>query len=296
MNDMWSYNTTTGYWTWVSGSDTAGAPASSSWSPVTPNPRSNAASWTWTSQNVLYMFGGQAYLGNTLGVENDLWTFNPSTNLWTWIGGSQVLNSTGVYGTKGTASALNQPGGRQSATTWTDSTGKFWMFGGTGIDGAGGNGQLNDLWSYSPGTGQWTWVNGNSTINAPGNYGTNGVLAATNQPSARSGATGWVDASGNLWLFGGYGINSSDTLAVLNDLWEYQTSSNQWVWINGYYTGNYAGVYGALGTSSSGNIPGSRYYASGWTDASGTFWMFGGLGYDAIATNGRLNDLWKFVP
>jgi hypothetical protein len=28
----------------------------------------------------------------------------------------------------------------------------------------------------------------------------------------------WTDSSGNLWLFGGYGFDSGNTLAFLNDL------------------------------------------------------------------------------
>jgi len=32
----------------------------------------------------------------------------------------------------------------------------------------------------------------------------------------------WSDASGNLWLFGGEGFDSTGTEGTLNDLWEYQ--------------------------------------------------------------------------
>lgn len=303
MNDMWSYSPTTGWWTWVNGSASAGSLAPYEFGTMgtasslnQPNPRSNAASWT-SQSGVFYLFGGEGYLNSTVGVQNDLWSFSPA-NGWAWIGGSNVLNGggNGVYGTKGTASATNQPGARQSATTWTDSSGNFWMFGGTGIDSVGSNGQLNDLWSYSTTTNQWTWVNGNATVNGIGSYGTNNAAATTNQPGARSGATGWVDTSGNFWLFGGYGINSTGTLVILNDLWEYQTSSKEWVWLNGSYNGNITGYYGAINSASSSNMPGSRYYASGWTDSSGVFWIFGGLGYDAVGTNGRLSDVWKFTP
>jgi hypothetical protein len=31
-------------------------------------------------------------------------------------------------------------------------------------------------------------------------------------------------------------------------------------------------------------------------DASGNFWLFGGLGMDSTGTLGYLNDLWKFEP
>jgi hypothetical protein len=33
---------------------------------------------------------------------------------------------------------------------WRDSTGNLWLFGGSGVDSAGNNGDLNDLWEYQP--------------------------------------------------------------------------------------------------------------------------------------------------
>ena len=260
-----------------------------------PNPRNSAATWKDASGN-FYLFGGQVYLGGTVGVQNDLWQYSPTTNQWTMIGGSTSLNAQGTYGTAGTAAASNQPGARQQPVTWTDNTGNFWMLGGTGLDSAGANGQLNDLWKFNPTTKQWTWVTGSNTINALGNYGTNDVAASTNQPGARSGGIGWTDSLGNLWLFGGTGINASGTLTYLNDLWKFQVSSGQWVWINGSYNGNVGGNYGTISVLSSSNMPGSRLGANGWNDGSGNFWLFGGAGYDAAGSNGRLSDMWKFLP
>ncbi|PRC95089.1 kelch repeat-containing protein [Solimicrobium silvestre] len=320
--DMWMFNPTTNTWTSEGGSPTGGGSASPAPSfgtinvPATsnlPNPRSNAAYWTETNPTTgaitFWMFGGQGYLNNTSGVQNDLWTFNPSTKEWTWVGGSStLLNVAGIYGTAGTPAATNQPGSRQSATTWTQTTAgvtTLWMFGGTGIDGStiSLNGQLNDLWSFNTSTGVWTWVNNGTNptnvANSIGVYGTNDVAAPTNVPGGRSGATGWTDTSGNRWLFGGYGINSSGTLTILNDLWEFQinsTGGGQWVWINGSYNGSATGYYGSPGVLSSSNMPGSRYAASGWTDSAGNFWLFGGTGFDAAGVNGRLSDMWKFVP
>ena len=44
------------------------------------------------------------------------------------------------------------------------------------------------------------------------------------------------------------------------------------------------------------NIPGARGGSTTWTDGSGNFWLFGGIGYDVNDTSGELNDLWKFDP
>ena len=292
LNDLWSYSPASNQWTWVGGSQNGGSGAAVS---GFPNPRNLAATWKDASGN-FYLFGGQVYLGGTVGVQNDLWQYSPTTNQWTMIGGSTSLNAQGTYGTAGTAAANNQPGARQQPVTWTDNTGNFWMLGGTGLDSAGANGQLNDLWKFNPTTKQWTWVTGSNTINALGNYGTNDVAASTNQPGARSGGIGWTDSLGNLWLFGGTGINASGTLTYLNDLWKFQVSSGQWVWINGSYNGNVGGYYGTISVLSSSNMPGSRLGANGWNDGSGNFWLFGGAGYDAAGSNGRLSDMWKFLP
>ncbi len=94
---------------------------------------------------------------------------------WIWEGGSQTVNASGVYGTQGTASASNAPGARYSANSWIDSSGNLWLFGGAGYDSNGHDGDLNDLWRYSPGTNQWTWISGGSAGNAAGVYGTLGT-------------------------------------------------------------------------------------------------------------------------
>jgi len=68
-------------------------------------------------------------------------------NEWTWVSGSNVGNAKGVYGTQGVPAATNVPGARDSAVTWTDGSGNFWLYGGSG----------NDLWKFSPTTNMWTW-------------------------------------------------------------------------------------------------------------------------------------------
>jgi hypothetical protein len=53
-------------------------------------------------------------------------------------------------------------------------------------------------------------------------YGTLGVGAVGNTPGSRDSAASWIDASGNLWLFGGELVSGSLTTSnSLNDLWEF---------------------------------------------------------------------------
>jgi N-acetylneuraminic acid mutarotase len=301
LNDLWKYTPSTGLWTWVSGSNannssgiygTQGTAAAGN----VPGARQAAAAWIDASGN-LWLFGGEGYdaAGGT-GYLNDLWKFTPGTGLWTWVSGGGGINASGVYGTLATAAAGNLPGARYSANAWIDSSGNLWLFGGIGEDATGTVGNLNDLWRYSPSTGLWTWLNGGNGINATGVYGTQGTAASGNAPGARYSASSWIDTSGNLWLFGGVGYDSAGSVGKLNDLWQYSLSSGQWNWVRGEDAANATGVYGTLGTASTGNLPGARQAANTWIDSSGNLWLFGGVGYDATSAVGNLNDLWKYSP
>jgi N-acetylneuraminic acid mutarotase len=102
-----------------------------------------------------------------------------------------------------------------------------------------------------------------------------------------------LDSSGNKWLFGGIGYDSTGNQSFLNDLWEY--SAGQWIWVSGSDTANAAGTYGTRGVASLGSAPGARLRALTWTDSSGNLWLFGGLGFDSNGAQGALNDLWEYA-
>ncbi|MGD0829537.1 MAG: kelch repeat-containing protein [Terracidiphilus sp.] len=314
-NDLWEFVPSSNAWTQISGDKvegatlapvygTLGSPAAAN----NPGDRDSAVSWTDGSGN-LWLFGGT---DKSIFFLNDLWEFSPSTKEWTWIGGND--NSTppanqqgqpGVYGTLGTPAVTNIPGGRLYSISWTDNQGNFWLFGGYGVDSTGIWGYLNDLWEFNPSTNQWAWMGGSSTLTfltagTPGVYGTLGTAAAKNIPGGRAQTSGWIDKSGNLWLFGGNGIDANGKLGQLNDLWEYDSATNEWAWISGSNTlatkGGQPGMYGTLGTAAAGNAPGGRQSASSWTDGSGNLWLFGGDGVDGGGNDGLLNDLWEYDP
>ncbi len=211
-------------------------------------------------------------------------------NEWTWANGSDLGNQAGTYGTQGSSSASNVPGGRGQALSSIDSSGNFWLFGGITAPTQTSDIFFNDLWKYS--SGQWTWVSGSSSPNQAGVYGTKGTPSASNVPGARTGGAGWVDKSGNFWLFGGLGLDSTGTSHYLNDLWEY--SSGQWTWVGGSSTGDEQGTYGTMVSASSTNFPGARQPGASWVDSAGDFWIFGGVGVDSNDTTDYLNDLWKY--
>jgi N-acetylneuraminic acid mutarotase len=308
-NDLWKFSPSSKEWTWVGGSSTAagsefgvygteGTPSNSD----VPGGRSGAVSWIDGGGN-LWLFGGDGYDSSGQNyLLNDLWEFNPSTQQWTWVSGSDQVLGKANYGALGVAAATNVPGARQWAVSWKDGSGNFWLFGGQGFDATGASGSLNDLWEFSPATKEWTWMSGGTEINAMGIYGTLGTAASGNVPGSRYNAVSWADSSGNLWLFGGFGYDSSGSEYDLNDLWEFNLSSKTWTWVSGGSTvtgiapGNLcvAGQYGTEGTAASSNFPGGRNAAVSWTDSSNDLWLFGGLGCDASDTAGTLNDLWEF--
>src|SRR5437016_1350226 len=140
---------------------------------------------------------------------------------------------------------LNTPGGRDFGMTWSDSSGRKWLFGGFGFAlkssvGAQVPGLLNDMWVWEAGCPvlgtpgpcwlpanpgpvvQSTWPN-LEVENMNGVYGTLGTAKPTvNTPGSRWGGVTWTDPSGNLWMFGGQGFAASGLdPELLNDVWEF---------------------------------------------------------------------------
>jgi N-acetylneuraminic acid mutarotase len=295
------------------GAATAGAAPGSRW---------GGSTWTDAAGN-LWMFGGQGFDSSPSqdsALLNDIWEWVPGaldshfagqgiagtfTGQWIWQGGSSTGNQSGTYGTQGAAAAGNIPGGRWAAASATDPSGNVWVFGGQGYDSAGKVGLLNDLWEYNSTTKQWTWI-GPSTSNVAnqnGSYGTLGTGSGTTAPGGRQHGTLWADASGNIWLFGGFGFDSTGTGspegAILNDLWKFSTTTKQWTWVSGggpTGVANQAGTYGTQTTAAAANVPGARWGSVGWVNADGDLFFFGGWGYGASTTQGTgfLNDIWEY--
>jgi hypothetical protein len=60
---------------------------------------------------------------------NDMWLYNTSSGLWTFLGGDTVSKSEGVYNVKGVADATTWPAARYGGVSWKYK-GKLWLFGG----------------------------------------------------------------------------------------------------------------------------------------------------------------------
>ena len=293
LNDLWKYDPSSKQWTWMSGEKDANSPGRYGILGIPlfqhPGARENAVSWT-DQQGNFWMFGGSGYVADDsqLGLLNDLWKYTPSLNTWTWIGGTDNLNQEGRYGSIRTPSRNNYPGGRFLSAGWIDNDGNLWLFGGFGYA-EEDNGALNDLWRYSPGSEEWTWMKGDNTDDADARYGQKGEFGNNNTPGGRQGFTAWKDKSGNFWLFGG---ESSGDLFC--DLWIYDPDENEWAWMSGTDDENELPENDDVGVPTSSGHPGSRTLSSGWIDPVGDLWLFGGKGYGGNSGSNSLNNIWKY--
>lgn len=295
-SDLWQFDPVSEMWAWHRGTwnETAnyGTPLSAAAS-NTPGERSGSSSWTDDAGN-LWLFGGNT----STNMKSDLWKYTPSTNQWTWMHGSNLDDQTGTYGMQGTTGPNTKPGARSHTFCFKDKDNRFYLFGGYGNGNSSNPGHLNDLWKFDPATNMWTWLKGASFTDQIGSYGTQGSAGTNNTPGGRMHTSGWIDTDGNIWAFGGMGYASTSSglgAERLNDLWKYDPSANQWIWMKGSDTYNSLSIYGERLVPDFPNTPGARSDFMTWSNARG-LWLFGGNGYPGSAqqTFGQQNDLWRF--
>ncbi len=204
LNDLWMFSPGSGTWTFMGGAQMPhtmpGQPVTDCTSTSSPGGRYGASGWTDPNGN-FWLYGGIGFDDtcnpNTLAnpvLLNDLWEFSPTARTWT-AGPGSLTGGQGVsYGTIAQASPSNTPGARAYATSWTDSHGNLWLYG--GMNQSTSSGLYNDLWEYSRSAAEWIWISG------PGGG-----------PGARYGAAGWSAGFADFWIFGGFGQG------ILGDFW-----------------------------------------------------------------------------
>lgn len=282
--DLWRFDPSTNEWTWLNGpGGTGGYPVYGTRGIASPTNQPGdrgygMLSWVDNGGN-LWMYGG--YSNTSFTFLADFWKYNISTNLWTWMGGDTLSNSTGYHGVMGMPSPLNHPPpSSENACSWVEGD-DLWFYGGSSQGGP----SIGDMWRYNISSDMWTWMKGDTTIGAAPVYGTLGVSAPANFPGARTCYSRWKDLNGDLWIFGG-----STSAGYNNDLWRYVIATNEWTWMHGANVPYDGGFYGTkCGASTILDCPSARFESRvTWTDACGTFWLFGGFG-------GALqNDLWRY--
>lgn len=164
---------------------------------------------------------------------------------------------------------LATPGARQGASSWIERNGSLALFGGESQDATGSGHAENDVWRYSASTRSW----------AP-------LVATTTPPAARSFAASWLDARGDVWIFGGRrAIGGS--VQLFDDLWEFTPGTRAW--------SCQSGCVGEDGVVSGEPRPEARLGAATWVDGNGDLWLAGGSGAGLIG-DPQLADVWRYTP
>ncbi len=210
----------------------------------------------------------------------------------TWVSGSKDAGFIGSYsGTNGARRTDISPGGSMMQV-WRTKDGKIWVHSDDdGLVGRTGNNvhdrTLSALWNYDPKDNTWLLVKVESAVRV---RGLQGVGANSNTPGARGRAATWVDTDGNLWLYGGDGVDDlslGDMYSTYGDLWKFDTKLEQWIWVRG--DDNKYSVYGDSAQESASFSPNIRSGGASWADESGNLWMFGG--HDNVWFRA---DVWKY--
>jgi N-acetylneuraminic acid mutarotase len=303
--DLWKYDPATNQWTWVKGYNTFdqyGVYNTMGTANATslPGCRNGGATWV-DANNRLWFFGGRGWGANgSLGYLNDIWRYEPTTNQWTWINGSNAIMQISSYGTVSVTATSNHPSGRGFTGAWLAKTGNVYIFGGIGyvLNSTGTatiQSRLGDFWKYDPSTNNWTWMTGFSVANQNGNYGIYGQPSSSVQPGCRFSPASWVDALGKLWMFGGNGYPGAGNIGQLNDLLSYNVSTGYWTMVKGDTLANKSGIYGTMGTFAASNKPGGREYNNWWRNTGSSLWLMGGEGWDRDSAQiNHMNDLWLY--
>ena len=305
MGDLWRYNPTTNAWTFMKG--TTAQAAAGVWGTMGteaagnyPSGRAGAGLNTQLADSTgnIWIFGGLGQASDNASAlpVGDLWIYKPSTNNWTFKAGVSTQKAVSVRNTMFTYNATTKPSGRAyHGMVVNPANNKIYIYGGYGYNTTCSMicipATQPDFFEYDIATGQFRWLMSSGTAGAAAVKGAVGVFGATYHPGGRQYPAMWVDASNNVWLWGGLGKGTGGSEAQLNDLWKFDIATNQWAWMGGVTTTNNAGNYGPRGVAGTGYYPMARDGNAYWKDSSGNFWLFAGYG-----STGSLTDLWKFNP
>ena len=258
-----------------------------------PSARGHPAVWCFGPY--MYIFGG---VGDKQKILDDLWKLNLLTLEWTLL---QPSATEMKYPRKS-----NLPQGRNGPATWISHE-SLYMFGGNTAPSFSyslhqSEGLVSDLWQYFPCNNTWALVNDRfKNSQREGHHNGNAHASEyviTNVPGSRMGAGSWADASGDLWLFGGAGVDTHPVSTsihskVLSDVWRFRVKTKTWAFIGGSSEGGKAGIYKTLGEETYEGLPGDRTEMMVFPSGTTKIYIFGGVGHDARQIDGYLNDLWS---
>jgi len=140
---------------------------------------------------------------------------------------------------------------------------------------------------YSPALNQWMWAAGPGHAFGRAVYGTVGVESSTSTPGGiRQSAFYYVEEDGLLYIFGGWGHNHVSH-GFVDDVWSFNVTSLQWMFLGGSFTANAIPTYGTLGQESRETMPGGNFQGNMIYDKlSQSLYTFGGHGPSLTTAEG----------
>ncbi len=284
-NTLWKYGVKYNQWAWINGKSNSADPvfgiAGVAHPKNTPGVRTMSCTWTDKEGN-LWLYGGAGAYKEGGSLYNDLWKYNISSNMWTWMKGGPAIDYLGSYGKKGVESPTNTPPCFQEmGVTWIDNEGDLWMLG-----------EYHCLWKYRIQTNNWIWINGNYDVNSKAVYGVKGEASILNTPADEGyfNYTRWKDSQGSFWY-----LQTKPAYAYkLGILWKYEIWNNSWTWIDGDTIAQNNHNYGEKCKQSKLTQPiGKGECRTCWIDECDNLWLMGGFYIDVDGAK-TLNDLIYF--
>jgi gliding motility-associated-like protein len=227
-NHLFSYNTLTREWTWISGvlqANDSGFHGAKNIFSAENSPSARTHIYGGIYQHKFILFGGGNLWKNNLLMTNDIWVFDTLNKLWVWKKGESYPNSYGENAGLCYVDSSNNPSARSSGSCFNpnniDSCGNFYIYGGNNDD---HNIVHNDVWKYNVQYNSWILVKPGAPGVDRAIYKIKNSLDPNSNPGKLIGYSQWVSKKGELYLYGG--ISSNPYTMGYSTMWKLIIDSN----------------------------------------------------------------------
>jgi hypothetical protein len=226
-----------------------------------------------------------------LDYENELWSYRPSLNQWSFVGREIVRRHKTSYGFRGVSTPTNNPSPRsKTSLVWISKLNALFFLGGENSDFYIDS--KPDTWLYNVQTKEFVWTKGGNWYQEAAVFGTQGVSDPNNKPSVIEGHSSvLIPSMDAIAIFGGV-ANPIGGLAAgeVADTWLYNYITNEYTWLDGTGSTLTMANYGVRGTPGPTVKPGARkYHGTIYNNNNGLMYVFGGEG-NTRNGRGSIND------